>query len=430
MEAAVTPDTRTDVRATPASSLAQIIADDEIVAFFQPVVDLDSREIVAYEALARGPAGPLAFPDDLFGAARQEGLLAELDGACRAAAFRGAAAKGLLDPLTLFVNVEPEVLASAPLADLLRLADAAPPGLQVVLEITERALAARPADLLRTVGRVRDLGWRVALDDVGANPASLTFMSLLLPDIVKLDLRLIQDRPSRAVAEIMNAVNAHAERTEALLLAEGIETVQHLDAALALGATLGQGWLFGRPTADPTARTGGSSLALPPAAPPTTDGRPPSPFGCLPAGTRLRRSAKRLLIEISHALEREAAALGGTCIVASTFQHGRHFTPDTARRYRELAARTGFVCALGEDLPIEPVAGVRGGALAESDPVRGEWDVVVLSPHVSAALVARDLGDDGPEADRRFEYALTYRRETVVRAAQALLARVAPEQPR
>ena len=423
--------TRTDVCTTSASSrLAQVIADGEIVSVFQPVVDLDSAEVVAYEALARGPVGPFAFPDALFAAARAEGLLAELDGACRAAAFRGAVANGLFDPLTLFVNVEPEVLASAPLADLLRLGEAAPPGLHVVLEITERALAARPADLLRTVARVRDLGWRVALDDVGADPASLTFMSLLLPDIVKLDLRLIQDRPSRAVAEIMNAVNAHAERTGALLLAEGIETEQHRHAALALGATLGQGWLLGRPTAKPTPRPEDGPLALPAPVPTTGGEQPPSPFDCLPAGTRLRRSTKRLLIEISHALEREAAALGPTCVVAATFQHGRHFTPDTARRYGDLAARTGFVCALGEDVPVTPVAGVRGGTLVDDDPVRGEWDVVVLSPHVSAALVARDLGDDGPEADRRFEYALTYRRETVVRAALALLARVAPQPPR
>ncbi len=410
--------------------LQRVITEQQIRSVFQSVVDLDTREVVAYEALARGPVGPLALPDALFAAARAEGRLADLDAACREAAFRGAVDHGLLDPLTVFVNVEPEVLTAAPLADLLRLAEAAPPDLRVVLEVTERALAARPADLLRTVARARELGWRVALDDVGADPASLTFMSLLLPDIVKLDLRLIQDRPSRAVAEIMNAVNAHAERTGALLLAEGIETEQHLDAALALGATLGQGWLFGRPTSEPVPRPAGASLALPPAAPHVPAGAPPSPFGLLPAGTRLRRSSKRLLIEISHTLEREAAALGPTCIVAATFQHARHFTLDTRRRYRELAEQTGFVCALGEGLPVEPGGDVRGGTLGADDPVRGEWDVVVLSPHVSMALLARELGNDGPEADRQFEYALTYRRDTVLAAAQALLARVVPDQPR
>jgi diguanylate cyclase (GGDEF)-like protein/PAS domain S-box-containing protein len=61
--------------------------------------------------------------------------------------------------------------------------------------------------------------------------------------------------------------------------------------------------------------------------------------------------------------------------------------------------------------------------------VRGEWDVVVLGPHFAAALLARDLGDTGPDLQRTFEYALTYDRDTVIRAAQALLIRVAPRLP-
>jgi len=105
---------------------------------------------------------------------------------------------------------------------------------------------------------------------------------------------------------------------------------------------------------------------------------------------------------------------------------GRHFTPSTTQRYRDLVERTGFVCALGEGMETEPIPGVRGAELLPDDPVRGEWDVVVLGPHFSAALLARDLGDDGPDLERTFEYALTYDRATVVRAAHALLSRVAP----
>ncbi|ABS05786.1 diguanylate cyclase domain-containing protein [Kineococcus radiotolerans] len=407
------------------SSIDRVIADGSVHSVFQPIIDLDSGAVVAYEALARGPQGPLATPDALFGAAREAGLLAELDQACRAAAFRGAVEHGLLAPLTVFVNVEPEVLDTAPVDDLLALAAGAPGELRIVLEITERALATRPAELLRTVDRVRALGWGVALDDVGADAASLAFMPLLRPDVVKLDLSLVQKRPSPVIAEIMNAVNDYAERTGARVLAEGIETPQHLTIARALGAHLGQGWLFARPAAGPAERFPVASLTLPdPVAAGAVD--QPSPFDCLPAGTQLRRSPKRLLVELSKQLERQAMRLGETCVVASTFQEARHFTPATAQRYRDLVARTGFVCALGEDLPLEPVPGVRGAALAADDPIRGEWDVVVVSPHFSAALLARDLGDDGPDMERTFEYALTYRRQTVVAAAHSLLSRVAP----
>ncbi|MEJ5945615.1 diguanylate cyclase [Pseudokineococcus basanitobsidens] len=392
---------------------------------FQPILDLDSGRVVAYEALARGPVGSaLERPDALFAAARSHGLLGELDRACRAAAFRGAVEAGLLAPLTLFVNVEPEVLDAAPLDELLALAEEAPGQLRVVVEITERALAARPAELLRTVDRVRELGWGVALDDVGADALSLAFMPLLRPDVVKLDLRLVQERPGPAVAQIMNAVNAYAESTGALVLAEGIEDERHLRVGRALGARLGQGWLFGRPRPGPAPVYETGELSLP-----ARTGEHPgltSPFALLGAGTELRRSPKSLLIELSKQLEREAMRLGETAVVAATFQEARHFTPATAGRYRDLVERAGFVCALGEGLPAEPVPGLRGAELDPADPVRGEWDVVVVGPHFSAALLARDLGDGGPDLDRTFEYALTYERGTVVAAARSMLSRVAP----
>ena len=120
---------------------------------------------------------------------------------------------------------------------------------------------------------------------------SLAFLPLLAPDVVKLDLRLVQERPGPAIAEIMNAVNADAERTGAVVLAEGIETEEHLVMARALGATLGQGWLFGRP--GPGAAPGRSrgELVLPGA---SGSARSPtsSPFGCLPGSAPLRRSPK------------------------------------------------------------------------------------------------------------------------------------------
>ncbi|SNS51635.1 PAS domain S-box-containing protein/diguanylate cyclase (GGDEF) domain-containing protein [Geodermatophilus pulveris] len=311
--------------------------------------------------------------------------------------------------------------------DLLAIAQTAPGGLRVVLEITERALATRPAELLRTVERVRAVGWGVAVDDVGAEAMSLAFMPLLRPDVIKLDLRLVQERPGPVIAEIMNAVNAHAERTGAVVLAEGIEDEAHLATARALGATLGQGWFFGRPAADPVEGAVTGALVLPSQLPQTLDrDADVSPFSCLPIDVPVRQAPKALLIELSKQLEREALRLGRTSVVAATFQEARHFTPATTLRYRDLVERTGFVCAIGEDLPVEPLPGLRGATLRADDPVRGEWDVTVLGPHFSAALLARDLGDDGPDAQRRFAYALTYDRDTVIRATVALLARVTP----
>ena len=401
---------------------------------FQPIVHLATGHVVGHEALSRGPAGTdLESPAALFAAARRAGLLAELDEVCRQSSFRTAHRLGLCDPTTVFVNVEPEVLDHAPMERLSAIAEGVPAGLRVVLEITERALAARPAELMRTVGAVRELGWGVALDDVGADQASLTFMQMLRPDVVKLDLSVVQRPPSVETAEVMHAVNAYAESSGAHVLAEGIETEEHLRTARALGATLAQGWFFGRPTATPDTTSTTRRLPLPgPTARPIVS----SPFALLPPRTEVRRSTKRYLIELSKHLEREAARLGPSCIVASTFQYARHFTPATVLRYRDLVERTGFVCVLGEGLGEAPsaVPGLRGAHLEPGDPLRGEWDVVVLSPHFSAALLARDLGPlgarGGREMDREFEYALTYERETVVAAAHSLLSRVAPRDDR
>ena len=62
---------------------------------------------------------------------------------------------------------------------------------------------------------------------------------------------------------------------------------------------------------------------------------------------------------------------------------------------------------------------------ASVDPDRTEWDVIVLGPHFSAAFVARDIGDEGPDERRRFDFALTYDRELVTRAAASMMARIA-----
>jgi EAL domain-containing protein (putative c-di-GMP-specific phosphodiesterase class I) len=410
------------------SELGAILQARALRTVFQPIVSADGAAVVGYEALTRGPRGSaLEAPADLFAAALREGRLAALDAACGEQALERAVELGCVAPLLLFVNIEPEVLDQDALRRLTQIARQAPRELRIVIEITERAIAARPAELLGVVERIRTEGWAVALDDVGADPTSLAFMSLLQPEVVKLDLSLIQRLPSPSIAAVMHAVNAYTEASGALLLAEGVETPEHLAAARGLGAELAQGWLHGRP-ADHLADLPIRPLELPARAAGATSSA--SPFACIAPDTPIRRARKQLLIELSKRLEEEAHAHGRTAIVTAAFQESRHLTHRTARRYARLAAATAFVCALGEGLPEEPAPGVRGARLDPSDPVVGEWDVVVLTPHFSAALLARDLGDAGPDLERRFDYALTYRRDACVAAARALLARVSPQSGR
>lgn len=254
--------------------LDELLAQRRIACVYQPIVDLRSRSVVAYEALARGPAGSsLERPDALFRAAHDAGRLVDLDWACREAAVRGAVEAGLPAGSTLFVNVEAATLGHPPPRRMAGLVREASERFQIVVEITERALTDRPAELLGAVQQARSLGLAVAVDDVGADPRSLAVMPLLSPDVIKLDLRLVQRRPDAEIASVVNAVVAQIERTGGTVVAEGIETEEHLEAALSIGATVGQGWLFGRPgplpAPDPDALTAGIPLTAGPARQPT-----------------------------------------------------------------------------------------------------------------------------------------------------------------
>jgi EAL domain-containing protein (putative c-di-GMP-specific phosphodiesterase class I) len=411
---------------TPSSPLHALLSLGGITSLYQPIVDIDSGSVVAYEALARGPLGSaMAFPDLMFAEARRLHLLAELDLACRVAALSGAQMAGLGAPWTLFVNTEPETAQTTlvpPLGDPVPVADR--DDVHVVIELTERALTSDPVQLLRLVDRIRARGWGIALDDVGTDRGSLALLPLLRPDVIKLDLRLIQDRPTAQIAEIVGAVNAEAERAGTTVLAEGIETAEHVMTARALGATLGQGWFFGRPGPLPPepATFDGPRLRLSPRAARDSLG---TPFElAAPAGRTPQTAAKPLLIELSKHLERQALSAGETAVIVSTFQHASMFTPATQRRYRELADSAAFVGVLGKDIQAEPLPGVRGGQLAPGDPLLDEWDVAVIGPHYAATLIARDMGGDINDPHRRFEFLLSHSRDLVVAVAGCLMDRI------
>ncbi len=398
-----------------------------VSAVFQPIVDLTTGAVVGYEALARGPREtPYKRPDVLLDAARAEGKLSEADWTCRAAAWPGALEAPLHPPATLFLNAEPETLAEPCPPHHRELWARAGEELRVIVEVTERALTARPAELLHGVARLRRLGWGVALDDVGVDPRSLAIMPFLCPDVIKLDFRLTHRRPTPHAAQIVAAVNAQVERTGATLLAEGIETEEHLATALALGATLGQGYLFGRP--GPLASPDSTPTPWPPV-PVTTPASIDSeltPFVLISRSRPVHRSAKELLVTISRNIEDQAAALGNAAVILTAFQDRRHISPITARRYTALSEGAAFVAAIGDDMGAEPMAGVRGATLSPGDPLRQEWNVVAIGPHFAAAFAARDLGDEGPDRERRFDYTITYDRELAVQAARLMMNKVAP----
>jgi EAL domain-containing protein (putative c-di-GMP-specific phosphodiesterase class I) len=397
-------------------NVAEILERRLVRSVYQPIVDLETRALFGYEALARGPAGsPLESADQLFAAAADEGRLVELDAACQHAAVEGALSNGFASPLTLFVNVEPDTIGVQSLPPI-------GPGLRTLVELTERTLASRLADLLPALQRARAQGWGVALDDVGADTRSLALMPLLRPDVIKLDLRLVQQRPTPEIASIVGAVGAQAERTGATVLAEGIETEEQAEYAQALGATLGQGYLLGRPSPEPVrAPVTGRPLPIHSA---TLPHAWRTPFELASARHPVRRGTTRLMSTISRQLELQAADLNRTSMLISTFPNAGEFRTHMSDNYARLAATLAFAAALAVDMPPDPSPNLRGFRIAEDDPLHGTWNVIVLGPHYASMIAGRQRAAPERPTAQGFDFVFTYDRELILECAQALTLRI------
>jgi EAL domain-containing protein (putative c-di-GMP-specific phosphodiesterase class I) len=399
-----------------------IVADRAVRVVFQPIVRLDTGETIAVEALVRPPDGSsYTGPQDLFAEAYRRDLVGEFDWVCRWAAMRAVLDHPVPAEIRIFLNVEPAAMDAPCPVDLITDYAAAVTRFLFVVEVTERSLTDDPGELLAAVQRIHDVPAAVAIDDVGADADSLALMPLVAPEVIKLDLRLIQARPTPEVAAIVNAVMAEAERTGAKIVAEGIETAEHVLIARAMGATLGQGWFFGRPaplsTLDITAPR--RPLKLP--VPPTMVGD--SPFHVAASQRSPWASTKDLLAATSRHLEHEVLLSSSRPVVLSAFETVENFGAATRRRYERLAAHSALVAVFGRGMAEKPAVGVRGAPLAADDPLSRQWIVVVLDNHFSAALAAYHRPRDGID---EFDAVVTHDRELVLAIAKPLLSRLPP----
>lgn len=250
------------------SALSAILAQRSIHCLFQPIVCLSERRVLGYEALSRGPSNsPLHSPLNLFAIARQAGRLAELEVLCRETACRRFSELNL--PGQLFLNVSPESLVepdypSGRTLQMLEMIGLAPS--RVVIELTEQTPTEDFQLLYNALHHYRDMGFSIALDDLGAGYSSLRLWSELRPDYVKIDRHFIdgihQDPLKR---EFVGSILQIARASRAQVIAEGIELAEELAVLGDMGVNLVQGYLLGRPQEFPA----GDSLGLPPPEPGT-----------------------------------------------------------------------------------------------------------------------------------------------------------------
>jgi diguanylate cyclase len=212
---------------------------------YQPIVDVGDWHVHAYEALCRPTDERFRSPADLFRAAEDAGQILPLGRVLRELCILPVA--DLPEACRLFINIHPHELNDPRLLDgetVLR--EHAP---RIVFEITEAAEIenfGRTRDLL---SKLRNHGYRIALDDLGAGYASLNLLALLEPDYVKLDIEMVRavrgnDRTGRLVTHILDF--ARGENMQ--VVAEGIETTDEYQSVRDLGVTLMQGYFFARPS--------------------------------------------------------------------------------------------------------------------------------------------------------------------------------------
>ena len=233
-----------------ANDLRRGLEENEIVPYFQPLVELRTGLLRGFEALARWqhPRRGLILPNEFIPLAESSGLHGLLTGKLLSAVF--TAAKDIPSHLTLSVNISLTQLTdlTLPKHTFAAARQANFPLERLVLEITESALVGNTEHAARIANELKEHGSRLALDDFGTGYSSLRHLQLLPFDELKIDASFVRSmthtRESRKIAAAIVGLGNSLSLTT---VAEGVESQTIADMLLWLGCDIGQGWLYGRP---------------------------------------------------------------------------------------------------------------------------------------------------------------------------------------
>ncbi|MCM3600685.1 EAL domain-containing protein [Robertmurraya korlensis] len=231
-------------------SLSRIVAQKNILLLAQPIIDVATKEIRAWEMLTRGPKGTeYENPLHLFSVARQTGMLYDLELIVLEKALQQIADTGCTHDI--FINFTPITVGNQKfIRDLKKLMgkykNISPT--QITIEITERDSIDGMEYFIYNINLLRNLGFRIAVDDTGAGYASLNTISEIMPDIIKIDRSVIQDIDKNSLKESMlKGLLLVAREAGSLVVAEGIESEEEASVLFRNRVDLAQGYLFARP---------------------------------------------------------------------------------------------------------------------------------------------------------------------------------------
>ncbi|MDR3631119.1 MAG: EAL and GGDEF domain-containing protein [Desulfocapsaceae bacterium] len=230
------------------------IEQQNIKVHFQPIVHLQTQQIYGYEGLVRGPVNTvLHSPTRLFEVATWAGRLSELDLLCRKITIKRFAQIDL--PGRLFINVDPCSIVHEHLCEGQTLTYIEQCGLnpnQVIIELTETHMVEDVRIMQQAMNHYREMGFRVALDDLGAGYSGLKLWSQIRPDIVKIDRHFIQGvDEDRTKQQFVSAIINTATLLGCRVITEGVETEKEYATLRKLGVEMVQGYYFSRPVEIP-----------------------------------------------------------------------------------------------------------------------------------------------------------------------------------
>lgn len=233
--------------------LRKIISSNNLRTVFQPIISLQTGDVIGYEALTRGPKDSKYInPEILFEDAKTHNLLWELEILCRSNAIKTFSSHN--SEKLLFVNIDPAVLndehfIKGSTKEVLAENHISP--MSLIFEITEKTSIDNYKNFNEVINYYKNQGYKIAIDDVGTGYSGLSTIAKTRPNYIKMDMSLITNvtRDNFKKAIIKSFVE-FANSTNTKIIAEGIEDVSDLYTLIEIGVHYGQGYLINKPNDD------------------------------------------------------------------------------------------------------------------------------------------------------------------------------------
>jgi EAL domain-containing protein (putative c-di-GMP-specific phosphodiesterase class I)/CheY-like chemotaxis protein len=225
--------------------LTECISGGDLRLALQPIVSAETGEVYGYEMLLRSSHPTLTGPVEVLAAAERYGMLRELGNVVVARAAEWL--MRLPQDIHLFLNVHPgELTDPASLCTRLEVLQMWAP--RVILEITERGRMSPTFSWERALERVKQMGFGIAVDDLGSGYSALSMLAELQPDFLKVDMSIVRDVDADThKRRLVDLLCSFAEATDSRVVAEGVETQAEGQALKDAGVQLMQGYLYGMP---------------------------------------------------------------------------------------------------------------------------------------------------------------------------------------